>query len=89
MSNNTTLADNIFNDYMEINITNLTHINNTYIINLLERFPKITFGQSFLMTFLTLMGDETFILLILLSIVRISSPSKGNCLVTNLKKKII
>ena len=66
MNNNTTLVDNIFNDYMEINITNLTHVNNTYIINLLERFPKITFGQSFLMTFLTLTGDETFILLILL-----------------------
>ena len=66
MSNNTTIANGLFNDYIEINITNLTHINDTYIINILERFPKITFAQSFLMTFLTLMGDETFILLILL-----------------------
>ena len=55
-----------FNDYMDNNITNLTHINDTYIINLLERFPKITFTQSFIMTFFTLMGDETFILLMLL-----------------------
>lgn len=64
--NNTTSDFNIFNDYVEINITNLTHVNNTYIINILERFPKITFVQSFAMTFFTLMGDETFILLILL-----------------------
>ena len=63
--NNQTNID-FFNDYIEINITNLTHINDTYIINILERFPKITFFQSFIMTFLTLMGDETFILLILL-----------------------
>ena len=63
MNNQT--VENIFNDYFE-NITNITHINNTYIINILERFPKITFFQSFIMTFFTLMGDETFILLILL-----------------------
>ena len=65
MNTNQTNID-LFNDYIEINITNLTHINDTYIINILERFPKITFAQSFIMTFLTLMGDETFILLILL-----------------------
>ena len=65
MNTNQTNID-FFNDYIENNITNLTHINDTYIINLLERFPKITFAQSFIMTFLTLMGDETFILLILL-----------------------
>ena len=64
MNNQTNIE--FFNDYIEINITNLTHINDTYIINILERFPKITFFQSFIMTFLTLMGDETFILLILL-----------------------
>ena len=52
--------------FNEINITNLTHVNDTYIINLLEKFPKVTFTQSFIMTFLTLMGDETFILLIIL-----------------------
>ena len=63
MNNQT--VENIFNDYFE-NITNITHINNTYIINILERFPKLTFFQSFIMTFFTLMGDETFILLILL-----------------------
>ena len=61
--NNQTSEFNIFNVF---NITNLTHINDTYIINLLEKFPKVTFAQSFTMTFLTLMGDETFILLILL-----------------------
>ena len=63
MNNQTGEYNNIFN---EINITNLTHVNDTYIINLLEKFPKVTFTQSFIMTFLTLMGDETFILLILL-----------------------
>lgn len=56
----------IFNKYRNMNIKDLTHVNNTYIINLLEKFPKITFTQSFLMTFITLLGDETFILLILL-----------------------
>ena len=55
-----------FNIFNAINVTNLTHINDTYIINLLEKFPKVTFAQSFTMTFFTLMGDETFILLILL-----------------------
>lgn len=67
--NNQTGEFNILNDYIElngVNITNLTHINDTYIINLLERFPKITFGQSFIMTFFTILGDETFILLMLL-----------------------
>ena len=63
MNNQTGEYNNIFN---EINITNLTHVNDTYIINLLEKFPKVTFTQSFIMTFLTLMGDETFILLIIL-----------------------
>ena len=63
MNNQTGEYNNIFN---EINITNLTHINDTYIINLLEKFPRVTFTQSFIMTFLTLMGDETFILLIIL-----------------------
>ena len=63
MNNQTGEYNNIFN---EINITNLTHVNDTYIINLLEKFPKITCTQSFIMTFLTLMGDETFILLIIL-----------------------
>ena len=56
----------IFNKYRNMNIKDLTHVNNTYIINLLEKFPKITFTQSLLMTFITLLGDETFILLILL-----------------------
>ena len=67
--NNQTGEFNILNNYIElngVNITNLTHINDTYIINLLERFPKITFGQSFVMTFFTILGDETFILLMLL-----------------------
>ena len=63
MNNQTGEYNNIFN---EINITNLTHVNDTYIINLLEKFPRVTFTQSFIMTFLTLMGDETFILLIIL-----------------------
>lgn len=63
MNNQTSKYNNIFN---EINITNLTHVNDTYIINLLEKFPRVTFTQSFIMTFLTLMGDETFILLIIL-----------------------
>ena len=63
MNNQTGEYNNIFN---EINITNLTHVNDTYIINLLEKFPRVTFTQSFSMTFLTLMGDETFILLIIL-----------------------
>ena len=63
MNKQTGEYNNIFN---EINITNLTHVNDTYIINLLEKFPKVTFTQSFIMTFLTLMGDETFILLIIL-----------------------
>ena len=63
MNNQTGEYNNIFN---EINITNLTHVNDTYIINLLEKFPKVTFTQSFIMTFLTLIGDETFILLIIL-----------------------
>ena len=63
MDNQTGEYNNIFN---EINITNLTHVNDTYIINLLEKFPRVTFTQSFIMTFLTLIGDETFILLIIL-----------------------
>ena len=63
MNNQTGEYNNIFN---EINITNLTHVNDTYIINLLEKFPRVTFTQSFIMTFLTLIGDETFILLIIL-----------------------
>ena len=56
----------IFNNYKNINITTITHLNNTYVINVLERFPKLTFVQSFIMTFFTLLGDEVFILLILL-----------------------
>jgi len=65
MFNNSTSELDLFNN-IEINITNLTHVNDTYVLNILERFPKITFFQSFFMTFLTLIGDETFILLILL-----------------------
>ena len=57
---------NEFNFFNIFNITNITHINDIYIINLLERFPKVTFVQSFIMTFFTLMGDETFMLLMLL-----------------------
>lgn len=56
----------IFNKYQIINITDITHVNDTYVINILESFPIITFIQSFIMTFFTLLGDETFILLILL-----------------------
>lgn len=56
----------IFNNYKYINITKITHLNDTYVINILERFPKLTFIQSFTMTFFTLLGDEIFILLILL-----------------------
>ena len=63
---NETSEFGIFNNYNNINIINLTHINDTYAINVLERFPKVTFIQSFIMTFFTLLGDETFILLILL-----------------------
>lgn len=47
-------------------ITNVTHINDTYIYNLMERFPKLTFFQSFTLTFFTVIGDETFLLLIIL-----------------------
>jgi putative Ca2+/H+ antiporter (TMEM165/GDT1 family) len=65
MFNNSTSELDLFNN-IEINITNLTHVNDTYVLNILERFPKITFFQSFFMTFLTLIGDETFILLMLL-----------------------
>ncbi len=63
---NETNGFSAFNNYLNLNITNLTHINDTYIINILEQFPKLTFTQSFIMTFFTLLGDETFILLILL-----------------------
>ena len=47
-------------------ITNVTHVNNTYIYNLMEKFPKLTFFQSFILTFFTVIGDETFLLLIIL-----------------------
>ena len=47
-------------------ITNLTHVQDTYILNLLESYPKMTFLQSFILAFFSLLGDETFILLILL-----------------------
>jgi len=63
---NETTKYGIFNNYSNINIINLTHVNDTYVINILERFPKVTFIQSFILTFFTLLGDETFILLILL-----------------------
>ena len=63
---NKTSEFGIFNNYQDINITKITYLNNTYVINILERFPKLTFIQSFTMTFLTLLGDEVFILLILL-----------------------
>jgi putative Ca2+/H+ antiporter (TMEM165/GDT1 family) len=66
MYNNETSEFSIFNNYRNLNITSITHVNDTYIVNLLEKSPKITFIQSFLMTFITLLGDETFILLILL-----------------------
>ena len=66
MLNNGTSEFNIFKNYRNINITSITHVNDTYIINLLEKSPKLTFIQSFLMTFITLLGDETFILLIIL-----------------------
>ena len=49
-----------------LNITSITHVNNTYIINIMETFPKASFVQSFLISFFTLLGDETFILLLLL-----------------------
>ena len=65
-SNETNELFNIFNRYRNINMTNWTHVNDTYVTNILEKFPKISFVQSFFMTFLTLLGDETFILLILL-----------------------
>ena len=63
---NETTKYGIFNNYSNINVINLTHVNDTYVINILERFPKVTFIQSFILTFFTLLGDETFILLILL-----------------------
>ena len=70
MFNETILNDtnefSIFKNYRYLNTTNLTHVNNTYIINLMERFPKISFVQSFIISFFTLLGDETFILLMLL-----------------------
>ena len=66
MYNNETSEFSIFNNFRNLNITSITHVNDTYIVNLLEKSPKITFIQSFLMTFITLLGDETFILLILL-----------------------
>ena len=56
----------IFNNYKNFNFTRITHVNDTYIYNLLERFPKISFIQSFLMTLFTLLGDEVFILIIIL-----------------------
>ena len=63
---NETSEFGIFNNYKHFNFTRITHINDTYVYNLLERFPKISFIQSFLMTFFTLLGDEVFILIILL-----------------------
>ena len=63
---NETSQFGIFNNYKNLDITTITHVNNTYVTNLLERFPKITFAQSFIMTFFTLLGDEVFILIILL-----------------------
>lgn len=59
----------LFGDVIVANIshiTNVTHENNTYLYGLMERFPKLTFVQSFLLTFFTLIGDETFLLLIIL-----------------------
>ena len=56
----------IFKNYKNIDIAAITHVNNTYVTNLLERFPRTTFIQSFIMTFFTLLGDEVFILIILL-----------------------
>lgn len=63
---NETSEFGIFNKYQNFNFTRITHINDTYVYNLLERFPKISFIQSFIMTFFTLLGDEVFILIILL-----------------------
>ena len=63
---NETSEFGVFNNYKNFNFTRITHVNDTYIYNLLERFPKISFIQSFLMTFFTLLGDEVFILIILL-----------------------
>ena len=47
-------------------MTRITHVNNTYMINIMEKFPKISFIQSFIIAFFTLLGDETFILLMIL-----------------------
>ena len=63
---NETNGFSTYNNNLNFNISNITQVNDIYIINILERFPKLTFFQSFIMTFFTLLGDETFILLILL-----------------------
>ena len=45
---------------------NATHIGKIYKYNILENYPITTAFQSFIMTFFTILGDETFILFIIL-----------------------
>ena len=69
MLNETLIETNefsIFKNYRHFNTTRITHVNNTYMINIMEKFPKISFIQSFIIAFFTLLGDETFILLMIL-----------------------
>ena len=69
MLNETLIETNefsIFKNYRHFNMTRITHVNNTYMINIMEKFPKISFVQSFIIAFFTLLGDETFILLMIL-----------------------
>ena len=69
MLNETLIETNefsIFKNYRNFNMTRITHVNNTYMINIMEKFPKISFIQSFIIAFFTLLGDETFILLMIL-----------------------
>ena len=56
------------NSSLDFQITNSTHIGNTYVENQFATFFGLSLIQTFLVIFLSELGDKTFILIMVLKI---------------------